>query len=501
MKNRILTRALWLALALGGLTVGANAQDKTASANAQDKTASANAQDKALGANAQDKALGANAQDKALGANARGGRESKLVDTQDSTPPMPPAEGAKANSDVLAGIDPAAIWDGRKLMPFHALDYPKMVSADLADFLSDGDYVLGITINGQSRAYPTRYVWWHHFINDKTDQAGSESPDFLISYCSVCNTGIRFDPRVNGKPLLFDFYGLYNGVVIMCDRDTQSVWLQVAGQAVKGPRRGAQMASRPLLDTTWGEWKRLHPDTLVMSPDNPYKRFYGDKPEPRGYDRFPMPMFAQTLTRHDTRLPAFDKVLGVAVPVAESGAGGGKAETIVHVPATNAAPASVPAADKTNASTGADGLTNAPMSPAAPMSRRAYPLAVVEKAGGVINDTLGGMPVAVLLQSDTQTACAVSRILDGRTLTLEARPDTHGKTAFYDKETGTRWSIEGVGLEGACAKKILTRVDNHLSQWYGWAAYFPDTDIYGRADLPASQPAPVSAPTSAPAKP
>jgi hypothetical protein len=31
---------------------------------------------------------------------------------------------------------------------------------------------------------------------------------------------------------------------------------------------------------------------------------------------------------------------------------------------------------------------------------------------------------------------------------------------------------------------MLERLDNHLSQWYGWYAYFPETTIYGRSDFP-----------------
>ncbi len=173
---------------------------------------------------------------------------------------------------VAADVQAEAIWDGRKMVPFHALDNPKMVKAEQADFLDDGEYVLAMTINGEARAYPTRFVWWHHFVNDHTDKTGLDYPAFVVTYCSVCNTGVRFDPRVDGKPLLFDFYGLYNGVAVMSDRDTGSVWTIVEGRAIKGARANQRMKTAPLLDTTWGEWKRLHPDTLVMSPDNEYKR-------------------------------------------------------------------------------------------------------------------------------------------------------------------------------------------------------------------------------------
>jgi hypothetical protein len=84
----------------------------------------------------------------------------------------------QAGKETLApDINPAALWDGRKLAPFRALDFPKMVKAADADFMEEGEYVLGLTINGESRAYPTRFIAFHHVINDKvgTPEAGGEA--------------------------------------------------------------------------------------------------------------------------------------------------------------------------------------------------------------------------------------------------------------------------------------------------------------------------------------
>jgi hypothetical protein len=115
---------------------------------------------------------------------------------------------------------------------------------------------------------------------------------------------------------------------------------------------------------------------------------------------------------------------------------------------------------------------------------RAYPIKTLKDSPGGLNDTLGTTPVGALYDAETNTATAFSRTLDGRTLTLEARKGADDKTAFYDKETGTRWSIEGIGEEGPLAGKSLLRLDSHMSEWYGWVSYFPDTSIYGRSDPP-----------------
>lgn len=354
-------------------------------------------------------------------------------------PPVPPAERLK--EPVAPDIKQEAVWDGRKLVPFKALDDPKMVAAKEADFLDDTDYVLGVSEEGASKAYPTRYVWFHHVINDKIGKPGQETP-IAVTYCSVCNTGIRYNTQAHGKTLKLDFYGLYNGVVCLCERESEGVFLQVDGRIINGPLLGTQLKLGSLLDTTWGNWKRLHPETVVMSPETPFQKFYRPKgsPEPRGYTTFPRGYFRPTVTRTDKRLPPFEKVLAVT-------------------------------------------LTEEGKSDAAPL-HRAYPVTALKEAHNSVNDILGTTPVAILLEPDTLTASALMRTLDGKTLTFEARKTDGDRVAFYDKETGTRWNIEGLAEEGPLAGKTLRRLDNHLSQWYGWSAYFPDTTLFGHTDTP-----------------
>lgn len=342
-------------------------------------------------------------------------------------------------------IVPEALWDGRQIVDFHAIDTPKMVKAAEADeFIDPTEYVLGVTVGGQSRAYPSRFIGWHHIINDMVTTPDGKEKWYAVTYCSVCNTGIRYDLTLNGKLTKLSFYGLYNGVVALCDRETESVFLQASGKYITGPLLGKELPTESLLDTTWGEWKRRHPDTLIMSPDTEYKEHYRSKGArvQRGNTRFPMPVFQASLTRADKRLPRFDKVLGVSVPQATAG------------------------------------------KPDSKVLRRAFPIKTLTAAGCVVNDTVGDVPVAVFLDPVTITAAAFSRNLDEKTLTFEARKGADGTVTYYDKETGTRWSIEGKGEEGPLAGKSLKWQDAHLSQWYGWYAYYPETTIYGSTDAP-----------------
>jgi hypothetical protein len=346
-----------------------------------------------------------------------------------------PAAQAAESDAIAPDIRPEALKDLRQMARFKTIDNPKLVPASEASFLRDDDYVLAVSVGGESRAYPTRFLWWHHGINDRIGDL-----PFAVTYCSVCNTGIGYDLRLDGKPIALDFYGLYNGVVTLCDRESGTVFLQADGRFVKGTLTGKRLKHVPVLDTTWAQWKKLHPDTQVMSPDTPYKEFYRPtgSPEPRGRDRL-SPFFVSTITRGDLRLGQFEKVLGVALT----------------------------AADDVTAKTGF----------------RAYPLKAVQEAGGVVNDTAGDLSLAVFLEPATQTAVAVSRQLEGRTLTFESRKEGDA-SAIFDRETGSRWSLAGKAESGPLAGKSLTLLVGNLSQWYGWAAYFPETSIYGRTDPP-----------------
>jgi Protein of unknown function (DUF3179) len=265
----------------------------------------------------------------------------------------------------------------------------------------------------------------------------------------VCNTGIRFDPVIQtDEPLRFDFYGLYNGVLAMIDHQTGSVWLQVSGKAVKGPQVGKTLKTGPLLDTTWKRWKQLHPDTSVMAPMPAFREFYDPKGVivERGFDHFPNRYFRKSITHRDSRLPTHEMVMAVCAPKQSR----------------DPLEAEVAASTRATAT-----------------SYRAYPLKVFKGASGVLNDNLNGPSVAIFYEAKSATCAALSRQLDQTVLTFECRKLPDGTAAFCDRETGSRWTIEGEAVEGPLAGKKLQRLDGTMSQWYGWVAYFPQTSVYG----------------------
>ena len=74
----------------------------------------------------------------------------------DAPPPRPPGRGLAPGAPDGAG----------RISRFVPLDNPEVVSADAATFLQPDDRVLGLTVGGESRAYPISMMTFHHVAND-----------------------------------------------------------------------------------------------------------------------------------------------------------------------------------------------------------------------------------------------------------------------------------------------------------------------------------------------
>ncbi len=79
-------------------------------------------------------------------------------------PPATPAPTPAPNPADTSYDDISATYQGESL--FVPLDNPEFIAASEADFLDAGDLVLGLTIAGESRAYPTSMMTYHHIVND-----------------------------------------------------------------------------------------------------------------------------------------------------------------------------------------------------------------------------------------------------------------------------------------------------------------------------------------------
>jgi len=53
-------------------------------------------------------------------------------------------------------------------------------------------------------------------------------------------------------------------VLVMYDRETESLWSQILGEAVEGRKKGDKLEFIPAIHTTWEDWKTQNPDTLAL---------------------------------------------------------------------------------------------------------------------------------------------------------------------------------------------------------------------------------------------
>jgi hypothetical protein len=190
------------------------------------------------------------------------------------------ANGAAATRlhgfDVTAALVPVAELrpGGPPRDGIPALTDPAFVAADRASHLKPADRVLGVRVNGVAKAYPLGIMNWHEIVNDQF--AGVP---VAVTYCPLCGTGVAFSATVDGRRQLFGVSGLlYNSDVVLYDRESESLWSQLLGKAISGPRRGVKLQPLATSNTSWSDWHTRHPDTLVLSRDTGHERNYATDP-------------------------------------------------------------------------------------------------------------------------------------------------------------------------------------------------------------------------------
>ena len=73
---------------------------------------------------------------------------------------------------------------------------------------------------------------------------------------------------IAGEARVFGVSGkLWNGVLVMYDEETDSLWTQIDGRAIRGASGGTKLEYVESTFTTWKEWLRAHPDTQVLARD------------------------------------------------------------------------------------------------------------------------------------------------------------------------------------------------------------------------------------------
>lgn len=198
-------------------------------------------------------------------------------------------------------------WGGVVQDGIPPLREPKMITAADADYLGDDNIVFGLEINGDMRAYPKRILAWHEMFVDTVGGI-----PVVGVYCTLCGSMILYEATVDGVQHEMGTSGfLFRSNKLMYDKSTQSLWNTMWGKPVIGPLvgKGIRLPRRTLVTTTWGEWKRRHPETTVLSLKTGYRRDYGEGVAYHDYFATDELMFNSS--KIDTRLANKAEVLGL----------------------------------------------------------------------------------------------------------------------------------------------------------------------------------------------
>ncbi len=300
------------------------------------------------------------------------------------------------------------VWGGVRVDGIPALDNPKHIAAKAASYLRDDDEVFGVSINGETRAYPLRIMGWHEMFNDVVGGV-----PVSLAYCTLCNAGILFEGDYQGRekwniqePFTFGSSGfLYRSNKLMYDRQTDSLWNQFTGEPVSGKLRGSgiKLKIRPVVITSWGEWKKQNPNTKVLSLDTGYRRDYGSGVVYKDYFASSELMFPALGDRSRT-LEGKDQIFGLRLT------GGNKA----------------------------------------------WPLSKFTK-GTVINDKVGLVDVVLMGDAENRTVRAYER--KGLNFTKALVSDD-----------GRHWKMTEEALVDGKGNR-LKRLPGHISYWFAWAGY------------------------------
>ncbi len=309
------------------------------------------------------------------------------------------------------------------------LDDPQFERADTVDWLGDREPVLSLTVGGETRGYPIQVMTWHEIVNDTVG-----GTPVAVTYCPLCNSGVAFEREAAGRLLSFGTSGrLYADNLVMYDRQTETLWPQLTGQASIGVLTGEQLTAIPMGAVDWATFRDADPDALVLSRDTGFDRPYGRNPYV-GYDDPASPPLFDLPGQQDPRLTAKTRVVGVDL-----------AGQTIAIPRARLA---------------ADRVVE--------LSVSGEPLVLFHTPGQ--SSALGDEQIAD--GADIGTVAVFRATQDGVRLRFTATED-----GFVDDRAGTRWDILGRATDGPSAGETLEPVRFLDTFWFAWVAFHPDTEL------------------------
>ncbi|HZZ76055.1 MAG TPA: DUF3179 domain-containing (seleno)protein [Puia sp.] len=272
--------------------------------------------------------------------------------------------------------------------------------------------IIGLDINGQARAYPIQFIGYHHQVKDTLGNT-----PVIVTYCTVCRTGRVYSPVVNGKPEKFRLVGMDHFNAMFEDETTKSWWQQATGVAIAGSLKGSHLEEIPSHQASLASWMRLHPNSTILQPDSNFKEDYNDL---ANFDK-------GTIKGHlEKRDSASWKMKSWVVGIKSNG------------------------------------------------FEKVYDWNDLLK-NNLIEDTVGSQPVLLVLENDTSSFHAFSRVLQGQTLSFSLDKSSG---QLIDSNTHSVWTLTGYCTAGPYKDSRLETLAAYQEFWHSWKQFHPHTTQY-----------------------
>jgi len=157
-------------------------------------------------------------------------------------------------------------------------------------------------------AYPHNILNWHEIANQN-----SGNFTYSIIYCPLTGTATAWSGNLDNGSSTFGVSGLlYNSNIIPYDRSTSSYWSQIKGVSIKGQYQGLNAETFPVVETTWESWKKMYPNSKVLSTSTGYNRDYEIYPY-GNYNHIDADYLIFPVRYSDNRLPKKERVHTIIV--------------------------------------------------------------------------------------------------------------------------------------------------------------------------------------------
>ncbi len=150
-----------------------------------------------------------------------------------------------------------------------SIDHPRFDTDQTTPF-DKNEWVIGVIINGEAKAYPIGIMNWHEIVNDTLGTV-----NITISYCPLCDTIVAFKRQettygVSGK--------LYQSCLVMYDRSDETLYSQPWAIGVVGAKVNQALERIPVVKTTLKNWLSQYPDSQILSTETGHQRDYFEYP-------------------------------------------------------------------------------------------------------------------------------------------------------------------------------------------------------------------------------